>query len=161
MELAQESLSGRVALLHMPSLSQYEIYGRGLTSSFSLELNALKDRANTHEYVDKQKIFQRIWNGSIPGLISGRFSDRDVFYSSYLQTYINRDVSELINLTDELTFCDFIRAVAFRIWQMLNIHDIAQDVGVSDDTANRHTTKRRMRVLIKRILFSIFAPLFQ
>ena len=36
--------------------------------------------------------------GSMPGLISGRFSDWDVFYSSYLQTYIDRDVSDLINV---------------------------------------------------------------
>ena len=84
-----------------------------------------------------QEIYQRIWKGSMPGLISGRFSDRDVFYSSYLQTYIDRDVSELIHLTDKLIFRDFIRAAACRIGQLLNIHDIAQDVGVSDDTAKR------------------------
>ena len=137
MELAQESLAGRVALLHRPSLSQHEIYGSGHTSPFSIDLNALKERAKTHAPADLQEIYQRIWNGSMPGLISGRFSDRDVFYSSYLQTYIERDVSELIHLTDKLIFRDFIRAAACRIGQLLNIHDIAQDVGVSDDTARR------------------------
>lgn len=137
MELAQESLAGRVALLHMPSLSQHEIYGSGSNSPFSIDLNALKERATTHATADMQEIYQRIWKGSMPGLISGRFSDRDVFYSSYLQTYIDRDVSELINLTDKLIFRDFIRAAACRIGQLLNIHDIAQDVGVSDDTAKR------------------------
>lgn len=137
MELAQESLAGRVALLHMPSLSQHEIYGSGSNSSFSIDLNALKERATTHAPADMQEIYQRIWKGSMPGLISGRFSDRDVFYSSYLQTYIDRDVSELIHLTDKLIFRDFIRAAACRIGQLLNIHAIAQDVGVSDDTAKR------------------------
>ena len=137
MELAQESLAGRVALLHMPSLSQHEIYGSGSNSPFSIDLNALKGRATTHAPADMQEIYQRIWKGSMPGLISGRFSDRDVFYSSYLQTYVDRDVSELINLTDKLIFRDFIRAAACRIGQLLNIHDIAQDVGVSDDTAKR------------------------
>ena len=137
MELAQESLAGRVALLHMPSLSQHEIYGSGSNSPFSIDLNALKERATTHAPADMQEIYQRIWKGSMPGLISSRFSDRDVFYSSYLQTYIDRDVSELINLTDKLIFRDFIRAAACRIGQLLNIHDIAQDVGVSDDTAKR------------------------
>lgn len=73
----------------------------------------------------------------MPGLLSGRYTDRDVFYSSYLQTYIDRDVSELVDLTDKLIFRDFIRAVACRAGQMLNIHSIAQDVGVSDDTAKR------------------------
>ena len=137
MELAQESLAGRVALLHMPSLSQHEIYGSGSNSPFSIDLNALKGRATTHAPADMQEIYQRIWKGSMPGLISSRFSDRDVFYSSYLQTYIDRDVSELINLTDKLIFRDFIRAAACRIGQLLNIHAIAQDVGVSDDTAKR------------------------
>lgn len=137
MELAQESLAGRVALLHMPSLSQHEIYGSGVATPFTIDLNALKERIKTHKPADMQEIYRRIWNGSMPGLVSGRFSDRDVFYSSYLQTYIDRDVSELINLTDKLIFRDFIRASACRIGQLLNIHDIAQDVGVSDDTAKR------------------------
>lgn len=137
MGLAQESLAGRAALLHMPSLSQHEIYGSGAESPFTIELNALKERAGTHKSADMLEIYRRIWNGSMPGLVSGRFSDRDVFYSSYLQTYIDRDVSELVNLTDKLIFRDFIRAAACRTGQLLNIHNIAQDVGVSDDTAKR------------------------
>lgn len=137
MELAQESLAGRVALLHMPSLSQHEIYGSGAAAPFTIDLDALKERIKTHKPADMQEIYRRIWNGSMPGLVSGRFSDRDVFYSSYLQTYIDRDVSELIGLTDKLVFRDLIRAAACRIGQLLNIHDIAQDVGVSDDTAKR------------------------
>lgn len=137
MELAQESLAGRVALLHMPALSQHEIHGNGAISPFTIDLNALKDREKTHAPADMREIYQRIWKGAMPGLIGGRFSDRDVFYSSYLQTYINRDVSELVHLTDKLIFHDFIRAAACRIGQLLNIHDIAQDVGVSDDTVKR------------------------
>ena len=153
MELAQESLAGRVALLHMPSLSQHEIYGSGNTSPFSVDLNALKERTKTHVPADMKEIYRRIWNGSMPGLISGRFSDRDVFYSSYLQTYIDRDVSELIHLTDKLIFRDFIRAAACRIGQLLNIHDIAQDVGVSDDTA-----KRWLQVLEKSDIIFYLRP---
>ncbi len=137
MELAQESLAGRVALLHMPPLSQHEIYGSGFAAPFTIDLNALKERTGTHKPADMQDIYRRIWNGALPGLVSGRFSDREVFYSSYIQTYIDRDVSELVNLTDKLIFRDFIRAAACRIGQLLNIHDIAQDVGVSDDTAKR------------------------
>ena len=153
MEPAQESLAGRVALLHMPSLSQHEIYGSGSNSPFSIDLNALKERATTHAPADMQEIYQRIWKGSMPGLISSRFSDRDVFYSSYLQTYIDRDVSELINLTDKLIFRDFIRAAACRIGQLLNIHAIAQDVGVSDDTA-----KRWLQVLEKSDIIFYLRP---
>lgn len=137
MELAQESLTGRVAILHMPSLSQHEIYGSGQNTPFTVDLTALKARKSIGTPVNMNGIYERIWKGSLPGYVSGKFTDRNVFYSSYLQTYIDRDVSELVALVDKLQFQDFIRAVACRAGQMLNIHDIAQDVGVSDDTAKR------------------------
>lgn len=137
MDLAQESLAGRVAILHMTSLSQHEIYGSGDTQPFSIDLAQLKSRKETNAPADMKEIYERIWNGSMPGLASGRFSDRDVFYNSYLQTYIERDVSELIERVDKIMFADFVRAAACRSGQMLNIHDIAMDVGVSDDTAKR------------------------
>lgn len=153
MELMQESLAGRVALLHMSSLSQHEIYGSGEVTPFTVELNALKERTKTHKPANIHEIYQQIWNGSMPSLVSGRFSDRDVFYSSYLQTYIDRDVSELVNLTDKLIFRDFVRAAACRIGQLLNIHDIARDVGVSDDTA-----KRWLQVLEKSDIIFYLRP---
>ena len=137
MELAQESLAGRTAILHMPSLSQHEIYGTGENVPFSLDLPSLKARRERGAPVTLEGIYQRIWQGSLPGHVSGKYSDRSVFYSSYLQTYIDRDVSELVAVTDKLLFQDFIRAAACRAGQMLNVHDIAQDVGVSDDTARR------------------------
>jgi hypothetical protein len=137
MGLAQESLAGRVAILHMSSLSQHEIYGSGDCVPFRLELSALKGREETNAPANIAEIYQRIWRGSMPGLASGKFSDRDVFYSSYLQTYIDRDVKDQVQLSDPLLFSDFVRAAACRVGQMLNVHDIAQDVGVSDDTAKR------------------------
>ena len=143
MELAQESLAGRIAILHMPSLSQHEIYGKGETVPFSLELGNLKERKKTNEPADMKHIYERIWTGSMPGLVSGKFSDRDIFYNSYVQTYIERDVSELISRVDNLQFADFIRAAACRTGQMLNVHDIAMDVGVSDDTAKRWLSGHR------------------
>lgn len=153
MELAQESLAGRAAVLHMPSLSQHEIYGSGENKPFSLGLDALKARGNSGTPAALDGIYQRIWKGSLPGYISGKFTDRDVFYSSYLQTYIDRDVSEQVLLTDKLLFQDFIRAAACRAGQMLNIHDIAQDVGVSDDTA-----KRWLQVLEKSDIIFYLRP---
>ena len=153
MELAQESLAGRAALLHMPSLSQHEIYGSGVNTPFSVELSALKIRRVTGTVTNIEGIYQRIWNGSLPGYVSGKFTDRDVFYFSYLQTYIDRDVSELVALTDKLLFQDFVRAAACRAGQMLNVHDIAQDVGVSDDTA-----KRWLQVLEKSDIIFYLRP---
>jgi len=153
MELAQESLAGRVAILHMSSLSQHEIYGSGECMPFSLNLGALKAREKTNAPADLTEIYNRIWRGSMPGLVSGKYSDRDVFYSSYLQTYIDRDVKEQVQLADPLLFRDFVRAAACRAGQMLNVHDIAQDVGVSDDTA-----KRWLQVLEKSDVIFFLRP---
>ena len=86
MELAQESLAGRVALLHMPSLSQHEVYGAGENTPFHIDLPALKARKQTGAPASLQEMYERIWKGSMPGYVSGKYTDRDVFYSSYLQT---------------------------------------------------------------------------
>ncbi len=137
MDLAQESLAGRTAILHLSSLSQHEIYGSGENQPFTLDLDALKVRVERGQPAEMKAIYERIWNGSLPGYISGKYKDRSAFYSGYLQTYIERDVSDMAALTDKLVFRDFIRAAACRAGQMLNIHEIASDVGVSDDTAKR------------------------
>lgn len=137
MELAQESLAGRTAVVHMTSLSQHELYGKGRNSRFTIRLEALKERGKNGEKADLSEIYRRIWEGSMPGHRSGRYRDRNVFYSSYLQTYIARDVSELIANVDKLAFMDLIRAAACRCAQVLNVHEIAKDVGISDDTAKR------------------------
>ena len=137
MELAQESLAGRVAILHMPALSQHEIYGKGINEIFKVDLESLKRRTKRGEKTDVYGMYERIWRGSLPGLVSGKFSDRNVFYSSYIQTYIERDVGEIVNLSDGMLFQDFIRSAACRVGQILNVHSIASDVGVSDDTAKR------------------------
>ncbi len=153
MELAQESLAGRVAILHMTGLSQHEIYGSGENVPFKIDLPALKARKKSGAPTNVGGIYERIWKGSLPGYISGKFSDRSIFYSSYLQTYIDRDVSEQVSLTDKFLFQDFIRAAACRAGQMLNIHDVARDIGVSDDTA-----KRWLKVLEKSDIIFYLRP---
>ena len=142
MELAQESLAGRTAIVHMSALSQAELYGDAWSEPLSLTPEKLSVREQHLSPCSPGEMFERIWNGGMPGHRSGRYRDRDVFYSSYVQTYISRDVSDMVPGVDRLVFADFIRAAACRAGQLLNTHDIAQDVGVSDDTA-----KRWLRVL--------------
>ncbi|MBO5357892.1 MAG: ATP-binding protein [Clostridia bacterium] len=140
MELAQESLAGRTAILHMSALSQSEMYSSKSTIPFSVNLNELMERKEGLTSASATEMYERIWKGGMPGLASGKFKDRDVFYSSYISTYIDRDVSDMVDGIDKLIFADFIRAAACRAGKMLNIHDIASDVGVSDDTAKRWLT---------------------
>ena len=153
MELAQESLAGRAAILHMSSLSQAELYGDSNTSPLSISIAEIMKRKEHLTPASPSEIYERIWNGSMPGHRSGRYTDRDVFYGSYVQTYIDRDVSDMIPGVDKLMYADFIRAAACRSGQMLNVHDIAQDVGVSDDTA-----KRWLAVLEKSAIIFYLRP---
>jgi predicted AAA+ superfamily ATPase len=135
--LAGESLAGRAAILTMSSLSQHEIHGSGEHAPLDIELAKLRARARAAAKTDAPGIYERIWRGSMPGLVSGRYPNRDLFYSSYLQSYIWRDIGDMVARIDTLLFADFVRAAACRAGQMLNIHDIAADVGASDDTAKR------------------------
>ena len=135
MKLAGESLAGRAAILRMSGLSQHEIYGSGACLPFALNLDALKKRAALGNPTDIHGQFERIWNGSLPAHISEKHSNRDVFYTSYIDSYIDRDIREMADLKDEYLFRDFVRAAACRAGEILNIHAIATDVGVSDETA--------------------------
>ena len=153
MELAQESLAGRIATLRLSPLSQHEAYGNGEDSPFNVRLDDIKGRRKTHAPAAMDEIYKRIWNGGMPGLISGKFTDRDVYYSSYIQTYIERDVSELIRGVDKFLFQDFIRSAASRVGEVMNLHAIANDVGINDDTA-----KRWLQVLEKSDVITLLRP---
>lgn len=126
----QESLAGRVAVLSMTSLSQSEMSGAPM-SPFKINLDSLLSREKQRTKTDTHGIFERIHKGSMPAIASGINTNSQIFYSSYLSTYIERDVKELSNSIDSLKFLRFITAVAARCSQMLNIADIAVDADIT------------------------------
>lgn len=130
----QESLAGRVAVLSMTSLSQSEIAGIHATP-LHIDLPELQARTEGRKEMDAREIYERIFKGSMPGVVSGQNTNNAIFYSSYLSTYIERDVRELSNAIDSLKFLRFITAVAARCSQMLNISDIAQDADINQKQA--------------------------
>ena len=150
MELAKETLAGRVAIINMSALSQSEIYKKN-NASFKIDIESLKERKG--KIADISEIYTRIFNGSLPGLISGKYKNKNIYYSSYITTFIERDISEEIEGIDKFLFSDFIRACACRISQVLNVHALANDVGISDDTA-----KRWLRVLEKSQIIYLLHP---
>lgn len=130
----QESLAGRVALLHLSPLSQREITG-ALPRVFSVDFEALLSESKAVAPVSIPDMFERIWNGCMPGLISGQRSERDIFYSSYISTYIERDVRELSGTIDALKFNRFVTAVAARCSQLVNYTALAEDADIDIQTA--------------------------
>ena len=130
MKGVQESLAGRVAVLSLTSLSQAEIYG-GKTEPFMVDLEALSARKEGRTKADVTAVFERIYQGSMPAIASHANSNSQIFYSSYLSTYIERDVRELSDAIDSLKFFRFITAVAARCGQMLNVAEIARDADLN------------------------------
>ena len=130
----QESLAGRVALLHMSPLSQREISGAPCVP-FTTDFDRLLAEQDRIQPVTMPELFARLWKGSMPGLISGQTPDRNVFYSSYLSTYVERDVRELSGSVDALKFNRFVTAVAARCSQLLNYNALAEDADIDIATS--------------------------
>lgn len=85
--------------------------------------------------LDLKQLYRQIWRGSFPALTLNRDADRDLFYSSYVQTYLQRDIRDLSRVGDELAFLRFLRTCAARTGQMLNIAELARDADIAPNTA--------------------------
>lgn len=130
----RESLAGRVALLHMSPMSQREITGNPCIP-FTVDFEKLLAESKKISPVTVPDMFKRIWQGCMPGLISGEYDNRDMYYSSYISTYIERDVREISGEVDALKFNRFVIAVAARASQLLNYTSIAEDADIDIQTA--------------------------
>lgn len=135
MEGVQESLAGRVALLHLSPLSQGEIMGYQGDSPFSLDISALAERQKYRTVMNTPMVFQHIFRGGMPSLVSGVYQDANIFYSSYIDTYMERDVRRLSNGIDGLKFLRFLRSAAARASQQVNYKGISDDAEIDQSTA--------------------------
>lgn len=126
----QESLAGRVAILHMSPLSQREIIGAD-PMAFSTDFGTLLSSSKNIKSVSITELYNRIWKGCMPRVNSDANVDRNIYYSSYLSTYIERDVRELSGTIDALKFSRFITAVAARTAQLVNYKAIAEDADIN------------------------------
>lgn len=129
-----ESLAGRVALLHMSPMSAREINGKDAVP-FTTDLETLVNESKKTEPVSTPEMYEKIWKGSMPGIVSGNYADRNIYYSSYISTYIERDVRELSGEIDALKFNRFVTAAAARAAQILNYSALAEDADIDVATA--------------------------
>jgi len=93
--------------------------------------------------LEQKKFYDHIWNrihrGSMPELIDESIN-WERYYSSYVKTYIKRDVRQIVNISDELKFIKFLTALADRCGELLNINAVANEVETSSDTIKRWLT---------------------
>ncbi|MCL1787492.1 MAG: ATP-binding protein [Defluviitaleaceae bacterium] len=129
-----ESLAGRINLIDLYGLSLREILGDDFREAFMPTQEFLKQRKP--KPIKYGEIWDNIWRGFFPEIVSEN-TNWSRFYSSYVRTYLDRDVSKLGQVGDLLQFEKFMIAIAARTGQLLNMADIAKDTGISQQTAEK------------------------
>ena len=129
MKEVSESLAGRVGILSLYGLSRAEILDtdeRPFNPSSVME-KSIKETVTT--------VFDKIYRGSMPQMIIDPDLTPEAFYGEYLQTYLERDIRDLMDIKNESKFLQFISCIAARTGQELNLSDIGRDVGIDRKTA--------------------------
>lgn len=128
-----ESLAGRVSISELSGLSLREIHGVEFNRHFIPTDSYIKERGEN--LVPYKNLWEIIHKGSYPELYD---VDRDwqEYYSSYVATYLERDINELI-AADGLIFTKFLVAVAARTGELLNCANLAGEIGVSEPTVKK------------------------
>lgn len=134
MKNVSETLAGRMAIIEMQSLSIREQFNVSFYEPF----------LPTIEYIKKRKKqilpYLAIWNiiqrGSMPELMDSQINWKR-YYASYVKTYIERDVRNIANISDELKFIKFLTVLASRCGELLNYNAVAEEVETSVETIKR------------------------
>ena len=134
MEGVSESLSGRIGIIELSGLSMREIKGDSFNRSFVPTMEYVQERSKSVKPFDN--IWEVIHRGGYPELQNPEV-DWSVFYSSYIKTYLERDVRSLSAVQNLDDFRKFMIAVAARTGQMINYANIADEVGKDQSTIKR------------------------
>lgn len=126
-----ETLAGRVAMLRLLPLSQREAAGRA-EQPLPWESAGTQTAGERFSHLEMWRGFLR---GGYPELVAEPDRDISLWHASYIQTYLERDVRSLRQVGDLTSFQSFLRALAARAGQLLNLTDVARDLGVAVNTA--------------------------
>lgn len=132
MKGVSESLAGRVGVVNLLGISHAEEMKIPYDPQ-PFRPDQLPDAPPV--LFDLTSLFERIVRGSYPQLTHPDAPPVQAFYGSYIQTYIERDVRSLLNISDLAAFQRFLRLCTARTGQLLNYSDLARDTGVSVSTA--------------------------
>ena len=132
-----DSLAGRCGVIEMASFSASELYDKK-DVLFDPEIKTLLEyeRKAGNFYRTKKEIFQDIFAGGMPDIITG-IAGRDAYFKSYISTYIEKDVRKLISADSELQFRNFMEILALRTAQELHYDKIAGSVGIDVRTCKK------------------------
>ena len=132
MEGVTQSMAGRISVVRMSPLSLSEILSRTeipFTVDFEKNIKRCKDLV-----ISPERVFRTIVRGSYPELYEKERLRTNEFYSDYIDTYIARDVSQIINLRDREKFLEFMELTASLTGQELVYNNIANTIGADIKT---------------------------
>lgn len=112
MQSITQSLAGRIAIFNLYPLSYEEL---------------------SNDNKQKKDIYTQIWYGGYPRLYEQEISPL-IWINNYIQTYIDRDVSLISRITNLKTFETFLRVIAGRTGQLINLTSLSNDLGISHNT---------------------------
>ena len=155
MKNVSETLAGRAAIINMLGLSINEKQN-ATDIPIVFKTDYLNNKRQISKKLSLQKVFEYIYKGSYPELYAGNISDLDVYYNSYLQTYIERDIRALTTIEDENSFIKFMRIVAARTGQVVKYNQLALEAGISQPTA-----KKWLSLLITSGIVYLLEPFYE
>ncbi len=153
MKNVSESLAGRVGILNLMGLSLAEEYGAKFLNKPWIPSRVSKTDSKLS--LDVLTVFGKIIRGGYPKLFHRDAPPLDSFYGSYIQTYIDRDLRDLVKVSSLLNFQKFVQICAARTASMLNFSDLARDSDVSVNTA-----KEWLSLLISSGLVYLLKPFY-
>lgn len=130
MKNVSESMAGRIGILSMYSLSRAEMENR---ESEPFLPGRIRSRESTDTITD---IFEKIYRGGMPRMVTDLELLPEDYFGAYMQTYIERDIRDLITIKDENKFLKFISCTAARTGQEVNLADMAKDIEIDRKTAD-------------------------
>ncbi|MCR5150792.1 MAG: ATP-binding protein [Clostridiales bacterium] len=132
-----DSLAGRCGIIDMQSFTVAEKY-QVKAKLFNPDIKQLlaTEKTTDRSYRTRRQIFEDIFTGGMPDICTGT-SEKNTYFKSYVNTYIEKDVRKLIDASSELQFRNFISIIAMRTAQELHYDAISNDVGIDTRTCKK------------------------
>jgi len=131
MKNVSDSLAGRAGIIKLLGLSIRELKENPYRKPFLPTLKCMKEAEKNDKKLDYSKLVSNIHKGSFPELheVESDLHDWADFHSSYFQSYIEKDIKDVLNIQDESAFIKFVRATASLTGEMLNLTTLAEFCG--------------------------------
>lgn len=152
MKNISESLAGRVGIVNLPGLSDAEIYQEP-SEPFVTDAVYLTNRLSVKKRRDLNKIYSRIFRGSMPALYADENIEPEIYYRSYVDTYLQRDIRDLAQVADEMQFFEFMTVVAAHTAKPVVYEELANAAGISAPTA-----KKWLSILVSSHIIALVQP---